>query len=65
MDILKRVYVWCKQINEINELVEQIIKKNSDKSKTGKKRNNKRSEMENDEKDLKEDVINDSKEKME
>ena len=52
---------------DIEELVEQIIKNNSDKIKTGKKKSNKRSELnENKEdKDIKEDMVIDTKEKME
>ena len=53
---------------DIEELVEQIIKNNSDKNRTGKKKkNNKRSELnENKEdKDIKEDMLINTKEKME
>ena len=52
---------------DIEELVEQIIKNNSDKNRTGKKKSNKRSELnENKEdKDITEDMVIDTKEKME
>ena len=52
---------------DIEELVEQIIKNNSDKNRTGKKKSNKRSELnENKEdKDIKEDMLINTKEKME
>ena len=52
---------------DIEELVEQIIKNNSDKNRTGKKKSNKRSELnENKEdKDIKEDMLINTKEKIE
>ena len=51
---------------DIEELVQQIVKNNSDKNKASKKKDSKRNELiENfEDKDIKEEVIDNSKEKI-
>ena len=51
---------------DIEELVEQLIKSNSDKNKSGKKKSNKRNELNDnkEDKDIKENVVIDTKEKI-
>ena len=51
---------------DIEELVQQIVKNNSDKNKASKKKDSKRNEsIENvEDKDIKEEVIDNSKEKI-
>ena len=51
---------------DIEELVQQIVKNNSDKNKASKKRENKKNDIAeiDDDKDIKENVVDNSKEKI-
>ena len=51
---------------DIEELVQQLVKSNSDKNKASKKRENKKNDIAeiDDDKDIKENVVDDSKEKI-
>ena len=51
---------------DIEELVQQIVKNNSDKNKASKKKENKKNDIAeiDDDKDIKENVVDDSKEKI-
>ena len=51
---------------DIEELVQQLVKNNSDKNKASKKKENKKNDIAeiDDDKDIKENVVDDSKEKI-
>ena len=51
---------------DIEELVEQLIKNNNDKNKTSKKKSHKRNELDEnkEDKDIKEDIMNNTKENI-
>ena len=51
---------------DIEELVQQIVKNNSDKNKASKKKENKKNDIAeiDDDKDIKENVVDNSKEKI-
>ena len=51
---------------DIEELVQQLIKNNSDKNKASKKKENKKNDIAeiDDDKNIKENVVDDSKEKI-